>query len=312
MDSRSTSNAATVAFIGLGIMGNPMAANLVKAGFEVVGHSRRRESAESLLAAGGRWADSVAAAAQGVDAVITMLPDSPDVEAVGLGPDGIVNSASPGTLYIDMSSIRPDVARRVAATGAARGLRCLDAPVSGGERGAIDGTLSIMVGGAAADVVAAWPLLDAMGTTIMHVGQAGAGQTVKAANQLIVAGNIALVAEALVFLQAQGVDLEAAIAVLRDGLAGSTVLTRKASSMLAGDFTPGFRIELHDKDLAIFTATAREASVVTPLGGMLAQLTGAACAQGDGGLDHSALLRVIQRLSGLTPRAVPGHPEESI
>ena len=194
----------------------------------------------------------------------------------------------------------------------ARGLRCLDAPVSGGERGAIDGTLSIMVGGTAADVVAARPLLDAMGATIVHVGPSGAGQTVKAANQLIVAGNIALVAEALVFLQPQGVDVEAAIAVLQGGLAGSTVLTRKASSMLAGEFTPGFRIELHDEDLAIFTATAREASVVTPLGGMLAQLTGAACAQGDGGLDHSALLRVIQRLSGLLPRALPGPPEESI
>jgi 2-hydroxy-3-oxopropionate reductase len=301
VESQPLGSAATVAFIGLGIMGRPMAANLAKAGFDVVGHSRHRESAESLLAAGGRWAASVAAATQDADAVITMLPDSPDVEAVGLGPGGIVTSASAGTLYIDMSSIRPNVARRVAAAGAARGLRCLDAPVSGGERGAIDGTLSIMVGGAAADVAAARPLLDAMGATIMHVGPAGAGQTVKAANQLIVAGNIALVAEALVFLQAQGVDIGAAVAVLQGGLAGSTVLTRKASSMLAGDFRPGFRIELHDKDLAIFTAAAREASVVTPLGAMLAQLTGAACAQGDARLDHSALLRTIQRLSGLLP-----------
>jgi 2-hydroxy-3-oxopropionate reductase len=292
----------TVAFIGLGIMGRPMAARLVRAGFDVVGHSRRRESADALVAAGGRWAGSVAAATQGADAVITMLPDSPDVEAVGLGPEGIVSRAAPGTLYIDMSSIRPDVARRVAAAGAARGLGCLDAPVSGGERGAIDGTLSIMVGGAAVDVAAARPVLDTMGATIMHVGPAGAGQTVKAANQLLVAGNMALVAEALVFLQAQGVDAEAASAVWQGGLAGSTVLTRKASSMLAGDFTPGFRIELHDKDLAIFTTAAREASVVTPLGGMLAQLTGAACAQGDGGLDHSVLLRVIQRLSGRAPQ----------
>src|ERR1700733_2293767 len=258
-------------------MGRPMAANLVKAGFDVAGYSRRRESAEDLLAAGGRWAGSVAAAVRDAHAVITMLPDSPDVEAVALGPDGIVSSAPPGTLYIDMSSIRPEVARRVALTGAAHGLRCLDAPVSGGERGAIDGTLSVMAGGAPADVDAARPLLDAMGATILHVGPAGAGQTVKAANQLIVAGNIALVAEALVFLQAQGVDVAG-------GLAGSTVLTRKAGAMLAGDFTAGFRMELHDKDLAIFTAAAREARVVTPLGGILAQLTGAACAQGDGSL----------------------------
>jgi 2-hydroxy-3-oxopropionate reductase len=288
----------TVAFIGLGIMGRPMAANLVKAGFDVVGHSRRRESADGLLAVGSRWADDVPTAVRGADAVITMLPDSPDVEAVALGPAGIVDNARSGATFIDMSSIRPNVARRVAAAGTARGLRCLDAPVSGGERGAIDGTLSIMVGGAAGDCAAARPVLEAMGTTVVHVGPAGAGQTVKAANQLIVAGNIALVAEALVFLQAQGVDAEAAVAVLRAGLAGSTVLTRKAGPMLAGDFTPGFRIELHDKDLAIFTAAAREAGVVTPVGAILAQLTSAARAQGDGGLDHSALMRVIQRLAG--------------
>ena len=291
----------TVAFIGLGIMGRPMAAHLVKAGFDVVGHSRRRESADGLIAAGGRWADGVAAAVRDASVIITMLPDSPDVEAVALRPSGVVPSARPGALFIDMSSIRPDVARRVAVAGAARGLRCLDAPVSGGERGAIDGTLSIMVGGEADDVAAARPVLAAMGSTIQHVGPSGAGQTVKAANQLIVAGNIALVAEALVFLQAQGVDVGAAVAVLQGGLAGSTVLSRKAGPMLAGDFTPGFRIELHDKDLAIFAAAAREAKVVTPLGAILAQLTGAARAQGDGGLDHSALIRVIQRLAGQLP-----------
>jgi 2-hydroxy-3-oxopropionate reductase len=290
-----------VAFIGLGIMGSPMAVNLARAGFEVTGYSRRRESAGPLLAAGGQWAGSTAEAVTGADAVITMLPDSPDVEAVALAPEGVIASAAAGTLYLDLSSIRPEVARQVAAAGAQRGLRCLDAPVSGGERGAIDGTLSIMIGGAAEDVEAAMPLLTAMGSTIMHVGPAGAGQVVKAANQLIVAGNIALVAEALVFLQSQAVDLRAAIAVLQGGLAGSTVLARKSEPMLTGDFTPGFRIELHDKDLAIFTATAREAGVVTLLGALLAQLTGAAKAQGDGGLDHSALLRVIQRLSGQQP-----------
>ena len=271
----------TVAFIGLGIMGRPMAVNLVKGGFDVAGYSRRRSSADELVAAGGRWADSVAAAVADADVVITMLPDSPDVEAVALGPDGVVASARPGALYIDMSSIRPDVARQVAAAGADRGLRCLDAPVSGGEKGAIDGTLSIMVGGAAGDVAAARPLLDVLGAVVQHVGPAGAGQTVKAANQLIVAGNIALVAEALVFLQAQGVDVDAAVAVLQGGLAGSTVLARKAGPMLSGDFTPGFRIELHDKDLGIFTAAARD--------------------PGDGGLDHSALIRVIQRLAGQQP-----------
>jgi 2-hydroxy-3-oxopropionate reductase len=287
-----------VAFIGLGIMGSPMAVNLARAGFDVVGHSRRQVSVEPLLAAGGRWADSVAAAVDGAGAVITMLPDSPDVEAVALGPDGVVESSAPGTLYVDMSSIRPDVARRVAVAGAERGLRCLDAPVSGGERGAIDGTLSIMIGGAPEDVTAATSMFEVLGSTIMHVGPAWAGQVVKAANQLIVAGNIALVAEALTFLQAQDVDIEAAVGVLQGGLAGSTVLARKSQSMLAGNFAPGFRIELHDKDLGIFTASAREAGVVSLLGALLAQLTRAACEQGDGGLDHSALLRVVQRLSG--------------
>jgi len=291
----------TVAFIGLGIMGGPMAVNLAQAGFDVVGYSRRQVSAEPLLAAGGRWADSVAAAVDGAGAVITMLPDSPDVEAVALGPGGVVESSAPGTLFIDMSSIRPDAARRVATAGAERGLRCLDAPVSGGERGAIDGTLSIMIGGAPEDVTAATSLFEVLGSTIMHVGPAGAGQVVKAANQLIVAGNIALVAEALVFLQSQDVDVPAAVTVLQGGLAGSTVLNRKAGSMLAGDFEPGFRIELHDKDLAIFTSSARQAGVVALLGSLLAQLTGAAKAQGDGGLDHSALMLVIQRLAGQQP-----------
>src|SRR6202167_3341883 len=173
----------TVAFIGLGIMGRPMAANLVKAGCDVVGHPRRPESSDGLLAAGGRWSDSVASAAREADAVITMLPDSPDVEAVALGPDGIVDSAPSGALFIDMSSIRPDVNRRVAPAGIARGLRCVDAPVSGGERGAIDGTLSIMAGGAAVDVAAARPVLEAMGGNILHVGPAGSGPTHKGADQ---------------------------------------------------------------------------------------------------------------------------------
>jgi 2-hydroxy-3-oxopropionate reductase len=291
----------TVAFIGLGIMGSPMAVNLAKAGFDVVGHSRRQVSADPLVEAGGRRADSIAEAVTGADAVITMLPDSPDVETVALGQYGVVASAAPGTLYIDMSSIRPDVARSVAAAGAERGLRCLDAPVSGGERGAIDGTLSIMIGGAPEDVTAATALFEVLGSTIMHVGPAGAGQVVKAANQLIVAGNIALVAEARVFLQSQDVDVPAAVTVFQGGLAGSAVLNRKAGSMLAGDFEPGFRIELHDKDLAIFTSSARDAGVVALLGALLAQFTGAAKAQGDGGLDHSALMRVIQRLAGQQP-----------
>jgi 2-hydroxy-3-oxopropionate reductase len=286
----------TIGFIGLGIMGSPMAANLVRAGFEVAGHTRSRPGLDRLTAAGGRAADSVAEAVAGADAVITMLPDSPDVESVLLGPDGVLANAAPGTLVIDMSTISPQTARAVAA--AADGFRVLDAPVSGGERGAVEGTLSIMVGGSDDDVAAARPVFEALGTTIVHVGPAGAGQTVKAANQLVVAGTIQLVAEAIVLLETSGVDAEAGLRVLAGGLAGSTVLDRKAASMLAREFAPGFRVDLHHKDLGIMLDAARSAGAVVPVGALVAQLMAALRAQGDGGLDHTALLRLTERLSG--------------
>ena len=289
---------ATVGFIGLGIMGGPMAANLVKAGFDVVGHNRSPEPVRRLVEQGGRGADGLADAVRDADVVITMVPDSPDVEAVALGEDGIYAHAKPGTLHVDMSSIRPDVARKVAEAGRERGMRVLDAPVSGGEQGAIDATLSIMVGGEAADFADARPVLEAVGKTVVHVGPAGSGQTVKAANQLIVAGTIELVAEAIVFLEAYGVDTEAAVKVLAGGLAGNAIFDRKGAAMLRRDFTPGFRIELHDKDMGIVTSAARQAGVVIPLGAVVAQLVASLKAQGDGGLDHSALLKLVERLSG--------------
>jgi len=177
----------------------------------------------------------------------------------------------------------------------------MDAPVSGGEPGAIEGTLSIMVGADRADFDAVQPILDTVGTTVVLVGPPGSGQTVKAANQLIVAGNIELVAEAIVFLRAYGVDTEAAVSVLSGGLAGSRILDRKAANMLAGNFDPGFRIDLHHTDMGLVTSAARERDVVIPLGALTAQLMAAARAQGDGGLDHSALLRGVERLSGRTP-----------
>jgi 2-hydroxy-3-oxopropionate reductase len=288
----------TVAFVGLGIMGGPMAANLVRAGFDVVGHNRSPEPVRRLEAHGGRGAGSLAEAVRDADVVVTMVPDSPDVEAVALGSDGIYATARPGTLHIDMSTIRPDAARRLAAAGRERGLRVLDAPVSGGQQGAVEGTLSIMVGGEAADVADARPVLEALGGTVVHVGPAGAGQTVKAANQLIVAGTLELVAEALVFLEAAGVDTGAAVEVLAGGLAGSAVLDRKAPAMLGRDFTPGFRVALHHKDMGIVTSAAREAGVVIPLGAAVAQLLASLDAQGHGALDHSALLRLVEQLSG--------------
>ncbi len=288
----------TVAFIGLGIMGGPMAANLVTAGFDVIGHNRSPEPVQRLVERGGRGAGSLAEAVRDADVVVTMVPDSPDVEAVTIGEDGFYGLVKPGTLHVDMSSIRPDVAKRVAEAGRERGVRVLDAPVSGGEQGAIDGTLSIMVGGSPEDFADSRPVLEAVGRTIVHVGPAGSGQTVKAANQLIVAGTIELVAEAIVFLEAHGVDTEAAVRVLAGGLAGNAILDRKAAAMLRRDFTPGFRIELHHKDLGIVTSAAREAGVVIPLGAVVAQLVASLEAQGDGALDHSALLKLVEQLSG--------------
>jgi 2-hydroxy-3-oxopropionate reductase len=288
----------TVGFIGLGIMGGPMAANLVKAGFDVTGYNRSPEPVQRLVSQGGRAAASLAEAVRDADVVVTMVPDSPDVEAVALGEDGIYAQAKPGTLHVDMSSIRPDVARKVGEAGRQRGFRVLDAPVSGGEQGAIDASLSIMVGGDPEDFADARPVLEAVGKTIVHVGPVGSGQTVKAANQLIVAGTIELVAEAIVFLEAYGVDTEAAVKVLAGGLAGNAIFDRKAAGMLARDFTPGFRIDLHHKDLGIVTSAAREAGVVIPLGAVVAQLVASLRAQGDGGLDHSALLKLVEQLSG--------------
>lgn len=283
---------ARIAFIGLGIMGLPMAVNLVKAGHDVTGHNRSPAKTARFAEQGGRAAGSVREAVQGAEIVFTMLPDSPDVEAVA---DDVLTAD--GALWIDMSTIAPATARDIAS----RGPRVLDAPVSGGEQGAIDGTLSIMVGGEAADVEAARPVLSVLGKTIVHVGPAGAGQTVKAANQLIVAGTIGLVAEALTLLAAQGVDLKPAVEVLSGGLAGSTVLERKSPAMLAHEFTPGFRIDLHHKDLGIALGSARESGVPLPLGAVVAQLMAAARAQGHGDLDHSALLLVLEQLAGKGP-----------
>ncbi|MEJ2866305.1 2-hydroxy-3-oxopropionate reductase [Actinomycetospora sp. OC33-EN08] len=288
----------TIAFVGLGIMGSPMAQHLARAGHDVVGFNRTPEKAKPLVDAGGRAADSVAEAVRGADVVALMLPDSPDVTEVLTGDDGVLAHAAPGTLVIDFSTIRPDTAAELAARAGEQKMRMIDAPVSGGQAGAENAALSIMVGGADEDVERARPLLDVVGKTVVHVGPSGAGQTVKAANQLIVAGNIALLAEALVFLDAHGADLPAAVEVLGGGLAGSAVLNQKAPKMLDGEFAPGFRIDLHHKDLGIVTAAAREAGVSTPVGALVAQLVAATRAAGDGGLDHSALYRTIARLSG--------------
>ncbi|MFD8096916.1 2-hydroxy-3-oxopropionate reductase [Streptomyces malaysiensis] len=287
-----------IAFIGLGIMGGPMAANLVKAGHTVTGYNRSRPAIDKLVAAGGKGAGSVAEAVADAEVVITMVPADPQVEEVVLGEGGVLEHVKPGTLVIDMSSITPQTSIKVAAAAKEKGVRTLDAPVSGGEAGAIEAVLSIMVGGEADDFADAKPVFDAMGTTVIHVGPTGAGQTVKAANQLIVAVNIQVVAEAVVFLENAGVDLPVALDVLAGGLAGSTVLNRKKANMVNREFAPGFRIDLHHKDMGIVTAAARAVESPLPIGSLVAQLVASARANGDGSLDHSALLRGVERLAG--------------
>jgi 2-hydroxy-3-oxopropionate reductase len=289
---------AAIGFIGLGVMGRPMAEHLVRAGHEVTVHNRSPGPVRALVEAGAKAAASAAEAADGADVVITMVPDSPDVEAVVLGEQGVLETAGQGLLLIDMSTIRPDTARTVGEAAAARGVRFLDAPVSGGQAGAEEATLSIMVGGAAEDFEAARPVLESLGRTIVHVGPVGSGQTVKAANQLIVAGVIELVSEAIVLLEAHQVDMGPAVEVLAGGLAGNQILERKAAGMLARRFDPGFRIDLHHKDMQIIQAAARDAGVAVPVTALVAQMLVSLRSLGRGGLDHSAILTLIEDLSG--------------
>ena len=291
-----------IGFIGLGIMGSHMAANLVRAGYDVTGFDVVPAGVEKLLQAGGKPAPTIAEAVAGAEVVITMLPDSPQVAEVVLGPGGVFEAARSehpaGVLLIDMSSIAPETSIEVAKAGTALGVRVLDAPVSGGEQGAIKASLSIMVGGAAEDFEAARPIFEDLGRTIVHVGGHGAGQTVKAANQLMVAGIISLVSEAIVLLEASGVDSRRGLEVLAGGLAGNRILDLKAESMLGRQFEPGFRIDLHHKDMGIALASGRAAGVALPVTGVVAQLVASARAQGYGSLDHSALLKVVEQLSG--------------
>ncbi|MFL4497617.1 2-hydroxy-3-oxopropionate reductase [Streptomyces sp. VTCC 41912] len=292
------SNLPKIAWVGLGIMGSPMAENLIKAGYAVTGYTLEADKLQRLADAGGTAAASIAEAVAEADVIITMVPASPQVEAIAYGPEGILENARSGALLIDMSSITPQTSIDLAKNAAEKGIRVLDAPVSGGEAGAIEAVLSIMVGGQQADFDAAKPLFDALGKTIVLCGPHGSGQTVKAANQLIVAVNIQACAEAVVFLEKSGVDLPAALDVLGGGLAGSTVLARKTANFVNRDFKPGFRIDLHHKDMGIVTDAARTVGAALPVGSVVASLVASLRAQGDGGLDHSALLRGVERLSG--------------
>ncbi|MGW4398182.1 2-hydroxy-3-oxopropionate reductase [Amycolatopsis nivea] len=293
-----------IGFIGLGVMGTPMAAHLAAAGHEVSGFDLNADALAKLEAAGGRAANDVADAVSGAEVVITMLPNHPQVEQVVLAPGGVLDTIAPGTLLADMSTIRPETSIEVAKAGAAKGIRVLDAPVSGGQAGAEQAALSIMVGGDEADFAAAKPVFDTLGKTVVHVGPHGAGQVVKAANQLVVGGIYGLVAEAIVLLEASGVDAGTGLDVLAGGLAGSRILELKRKSMVARKFEPGFRIDLHHKDMGIALAAARQSEVALPLTGLVAQLVAAGRAMGYGSLDHSALLKVVEELSGRSSEEV--------
>ena len=291
---------STIAFIGLGIMGAPMAANLVTAGHTVRGYSRTAATREAAAARGITSVESARDAVRGAEIVITMLPDTPDVASLVFGDDGIADQLAPATLFIDMSSIEPAMAVELAERLGAAGVDVLDAPVSGGEAGAVEGALSIMVGGEATVVERARPVLDVLGATVVHVGAAGSGQSVKAANQLMVAGHLQMLAEALVLLRAQNVDLEKALDVLGAGLAGSTVIQRKRAAFLDENYAPGFRLALHNKDLGIVQNAARRAGVALPATSVVASLVTALVAQGHGDLDHSALYLLATETNGMT------------
>ena len=287
----------TVGFIGLGVMGAPMAGNLVEAGHSLVVHSRSPEPVDALAEAGAETAQSPREVAERADVVITMLPDSPAVEAVVLGDDGVLAGASEGDLLVDMSTIHPTVSVAIAQAATERGVAALDAPVSGGDVGAQNGTLSIMVGGDAADFERARPLFEVLGKTIVHVGEAGAGQVVKACNQVVVAVTIAAVSEALVLGSKAGVDPAQILDVLGGGLAANKVMEMRRSNFLEHDFTPGFRIDLHHKDLNIALESGDAYGVPLAVTSVVQQYMRALRAKGHGGDDHSGLLRLVEELA---------------
>jgi 2-hydroxy-3-oxopropionate reductase len=289
--------AERVGFIGLGIMGMPMARNLMDSGYELTVHNRSPEKAEELGKEGATVAATPREVAQKSDVVITMLPDSPQVREVVADEDGVLEGISEGALLIDMSTISPVVTEELAEALKEKGASMLDAPVSGGDVGAIEGTLSIMVGGDEADFERARPLFEVMGKTATHVGPTGAGQVTKAANQVVVALTIEAVSEALVLGSAGGVSPEKILDVLGGGLAGNKVMEVKREKFLSHEFDPGFRSELHHKDLGIALAAGREYGVVLPVTAIVDQMLLSMMRKGWGGEDHSALLRIIEDLS---------------
>jgi len=288
-----------IGFIGLGIMGKPMARNLLKAGYPLVVHNRSRASVEELSREGARAAGSPQEVAQGSDVVITMLPDSPDVEQVVLGAKGVIEGVRQGMLLVDMSTVAPSTSLKLHRAMAERQVQALDAPVSGGEIGAREATLSIMVGGDEGAFQRALPILQAMGKNIVRVGGPGAGQVAKACNQVIVALTIQAVAEALTLARKCGVDPGKVREALLGGFAQSRILEVHGKRMIDRAFQPGFRMRLHRKDLAIALQTGKEQGVALLATAQAAELMDSLLAQGKGELDHSGLALLVEQMAGL-------------
>jgi 2-hydroxy-3-oxopropionate reductase len=303
MVRKPPSSRPVVGVIGLGIMGAPMARNLLRAGFPLVVWNRTAARADALVDAGAEWAGSPRAVAERAAITITMLSDTPDVAEVYRAPDGVLAGldpagVGPGPVLADMSTIAPRVARELAAEAAARGAAMLDAPVSGGDVGAQQGTLSIMVGGDADALERARPALEALGTRITHVGGSGAGQVVKACNQIVVGLTLEALGEALVLGSKAGVDPRAIVEALGGGLAASRVLEVRGPKLLARDFAPGFKLDLHAKDLAIVLETARELDMPLPGAALVAELFEAERDRGRGEADNSTIVRALEALAG--------------
>jgi 2-hydroxy-3-oxopropionate reductase len=289
-----------VGYIGLGLMGKPMAHNILKAGFPLVVHNRSRAAVDELVAAGASSAWTPAEVARQVDVVITNLPDSPDVEQVALGENGIIEGAHEGLIFIDNSTIKPATARKIALALAKKGVSALDAPVSGGDIGAINGTLTIMLGGEEAALEKAMPVLKAMGKSITLVGDAGAGQIAKVCNQIMVAAQMVGMAELLIVAQKAGADPQKVVQAIKGGAAQCWALDVKPPRLFAGNRQPGFKAYMQAKDLNIVLDTAREYGVPVPGTAANAQLFSAMLEMGMGDLDNSAVLGVIEALAGET------------
>ena len=300
-----TTNLDKIGFIGLGIMGKPMAKNLLKAGYSLLVYDIVGEAVEDVATEGAQGASSSKEVAENTKKIITMLPDSADSEAVILGPNGVLEGARPGSHVIDMSSIAPLVSQKIAAECAKKGVEMLDAPVSGGEPGAINGTLAIMVGGKQSVFDENYDLMKVMGANVVLTGDIGAGGVTKLANQVIVAANIEALSEALVLSQKAGVDPARVFEAIRGGLAGSAVMEAKAPMMLDRNFRAGFRVRLHQKDLRNVLQTAQELNVPLPVTALVQQMLGTLVNHGDADADHSAILHILEQMADVEVRRSP-------